>query len=151
MRVSYNQLTELTGKTYRTLKRLLDGLAPVSTGPTNANLWESKDALPLIYCPPGSDDVLDLNAEKARETKAKADFAEIKLAEKCGGLLCAEDLGRELETALVNFKTKLTGLPSKLSALADEPDERRRLFIDAKLIIDEALVDLARMFRRAGK
>ena len=151
MRVSYSQLTEWTGKSYRTLKRLLDGLEPVGTGPTNANLWESQQALEAIYCPQTfrSDDGLDLNAERARESKERADKLELENAVRRKELVETSDLAKKLDSDLVSFKTKLTGLPSKISALLEEPGEQRRIFLEVKAIINETLIDLAQGFGRA--
>ena len=81
MKISYNQLTELTGFTFRTLKKRMDGLKPVGSSQTGANLWESKEALLLIYSRNGTNDPdetgeqLDFNGEKARLAKEQADAA----------------------------------------------------------------------------
>ena len=48
MQVSQNQLSELTGKDRKTIRRLLSNLAPTN-GPHRAKLYESKIALETLY------------------------------------------------------------------------------------------------------
>ncbi len=46
---SINKLSELTGRTSRTIKSRLKNLAPVRQGKGRAHLYESTEALPLIF------------------------------------------------------------------------------------------------------
>lgn len=154
MDVSYSELSRLTGKSYRTIKARLEsaGLKPLQAGDQGkAHLWDSAAALEMIYSPAtvDGDGALDLNAERARLASEQADKVELENAKRRGELLEAAELGREFESLLVSFKTMITGLPSKLSALTDEPDERRRLFIESKALTDQALKDLAAGLQRA--
>lgn len=152
MKVSYAQLTELTGKAYRTLKNKMDaaGIQPagVAEGPGGANLWESKEVLPALYAGTVSVDgdgrALDLNAERARLAKEQADKVELDNAERRKRLLPAESVESAWVTMITNAKTKLTGLPSKLAALSNDPEEGRRLFHESKSIVDEVLTELGR-------
>lgn len=152
MDVTYQELSDLTGKHKNTIINRLTAstLTCEDLGPGKAKLWDSAEALQVIYEAefkrnggPAAG-ALDLNAERARAEKERADKLELENAKRRGELLEAADLAREFETLLVNFKTKITGIPSKVSALVDDIDERRRVFIEAKAITDQALTDLGR-------
>jgi phage terminase Nu1 subunit (DNA packaging protein) len=152
MDVTYLQLSELTGKHKNTIAKRLRAstLTSVDQGDGKARLWPSAEALRVIFeaefkqnGATGLDD-LDYNRERARAEKERADKLELENARKRGELLEATDVGRELSTLLVSFKTKLSGLPSRLAAMVDDSNERRRLFLEAKTIVDEALIDMAK-------
>lgn len=77
--VTYNELSELTGRTYRTVKGRLEkaGLRPVRTE-GRAMFFESPDALVAILAPKNQDEKLVLEDERAKLTieqrrKAKRD------------------------------------------------------------------------------
>ena len=89
-------------------------------------------------------EVIDYNAERARAEKGRADKLELDNAERLKKLLPADEVEKAWVTMITNAKTKLTSLPSKVSALTDDPDERRRIFTEAKTIVDESLLELAR-------
>lgn len=148
MHISYSELSRLTGMSYRTIKTRLEaaGLSPVQIGEQGkAHLWDSEKALPVIYQAAGGAcdiDCLDLNAERAREAKERADKLELQNAQRRGELVEAADMRQVIETALMQFRTSMTGLPSKLSAMVDDLDERRRMFTEADQIVRDALTDL---------
>ncbi len=150
MKLTYQQIADLTGKHKNTVINRLNAstLTHEDQGPGKAKLWESVDSLAVIYEVEFSysgcvnDDELDYNRERARAEKERADKLELNNAERRKELLPAQEVKREWINIITNAKIKLTGLPSKLSALTDDPEERRRLFIEAKAIIDEALIEL---------
>ncbi len=152
MDVSYSELSRLTGKTYRVIRARLESarLKPAESGEKGKSYsWDSVKALEAIYCnvpfaENGFERDIDFEKERARAEKERADKLELENARRRGELLEAAEVGRELSTLLVSFKTKLSGLPSRLSAMVDDSDERRRLFIEAKAIIDETLIDMAK-------
>lgn len=152
MHVSYAQLTDLTGLAYRTLKSKMEaaGIGPIvgRTGQSGANLWESKDALPVLYAKTtspasgGEDCVIDYNVEKARAEKARADKLELANAEKRGELLDAASVVEKWSTEVINAKTKLLSIPSKVSVLIEDDEERRRIFADVNELIRDILTEL---------
>ena len=147
MHVSYRELSRLTGKTYTTIKNKLEsaGLKPVSTGEKGkAHLWDSQQALEAIYATAAIDgDGLDLNAERAREAKERADKLELQNAFRRKELLLASEVKREWAKIVITVKTKITGLPSRLAAMSDEPDEGRRFFTEATDIVNQCLTDIS--------
>jgi hypothetical protein len=145
MDASYSELSRWTGKSYRTIRAKLDaaGLSPVKQG--TAILWDSAAALDAIYCPSECDGgILDLNAERAREAKERADKLELANAERRGELCWVADVEKSWAEIVMRVKTKFTGIPSKLAALATEPDEGRRIFTEARDIVNQALTEIAR-------
>ena len=152
MDVSYSELSRLTGKTYRVIRAKLESarLKPIESGEKGKSYsWDSVAALEAIYCnvhfaENGVERDIDFEKERARAEKERADKLELENAKRRGELLEAAEVGRELSTLLVSFKTKLSGLPSRLSAMVDDADERRRLFIEAKAVVDETLIDMAK-------
>ncbi len=86
MKVSTNQLSELTGKDRRTLKRLLEPLTPEIDG--RAHLYESVIALQLIYEVDADGGMLDLQQERAHLARAQtAELHQIKIDEAKNRLL----------------------------------------------------------------
>ena len=73
--VSYNRLSELTGKSYRTIKGRLVKAGIESTGKVgNAFLFDSEEALPVLYLLSDKSEAPDLQMERAllaREQKLK--------------------------------------------------------------------------------
>ena len=62
MLLSINQISELTGQDRRTIVKQLDGL-PFQPGDKNAYLYQSTEALPLVYA---ADNLEGARAEQAR-------------------------------------------------------------------------------------
>ena len=98
MNVSLNHLSSLTGQSYRTIKkRLTDaGLRPVqdSKKPGCAILFESADALPILYGV-GSD-IEKLNLEQERAVLAQEQTRKVKIDNDLReGLLVSTDLVTE--------------------------------------------------------
>lgn len=152
MQVTYQQIADFTGKHKNTIMARLNAstLTCNDLGPGKAKLWDSGDALQVIYeaefkkngvpvC-----DGLDLNQERTRESKERADKLELENAARRKELLPAAAVEKTWAAIVLAAKTKITGLPSKLSAIMSEPEEQRRLFIEAKKLTDEALTDLAK-------
>ncbi len=106
--LSYNQLSDLTGFTYRTVKKRLEnaGIKPVRKD-GNAHLFNSVDALQVLFVQQVPDeneeDITDytilLEKEKHREKKRQNDLEEkliapvglmIEALEKSGNIIIAE-------------------------------------------------------------
>ncbi|MBU1566878.1 MAG: terminase small subunit [Proteobacteria bacterium] len=81
MRVTYNQLSEMTGKTYRTIKKYLDsaGVNPIADE-GNKIFFDSVDALECIYTHKASCDTGNIiemiDEEKHRKLKRENDEAD---------------------------------------------------------------------------
>lgn len=146
--VSYNELTELTGKSYRTLKKKLYGLTPVGKGKSGAKLWDSIQALERIYASTngtgghegGQDEVFDLSQERAMLAREQREKVMIENAEKKKQLIPADKVKEVWARIVVAVKTQLLALPDRLAQLleASETVEDRRALIDSevKTILD---------------
>lgn len=123
MKVSYTQLSDLTGMTYRTIKKRLDSanLKPAgqAEGPGGANLWESKDALRAIYAPVAGDR-LDPGQERALLDREKRKTQEMKNKELKGQLIDAERVSELWARIIVAAKTKILSIKSECAPLVRE-------------------------------
>lgn len=143
MKVSYNQLQDLTGMSYRTIKKRIEGLEPIGAGQNNANLFDSRDALRLIYNhDKTAGGKLDAIEEKALLDKSKRIAQEMKNAETEGRLIDATDNAKFWTDCILAWKSKLQSIPTKLANLIN-PDDRQRCFDLARKEIDELLTDMA--------
>lgn len=141
MKISYNQLTELTGFTFRTLKKRMDGIKPVGSSQTGANLWESNEALLLIYSrnetndPNETGEQLDFNDEKARLAKEQADGQALKNAKDRGELIPASEITETWGRIVTAAKMQFLALPDRLSQMLETAAtaDKRRTIIDAEI------------------
>lgn len=79
--LTINQLTELTGRTARTIKKRLADVSPVRTT-DHASYYSPREALPAIFLgDPKPNDSLDLTRERARLAREQADATAIKNAQ----------------------------------------------------------------------
>lgn len=117
--VSGRQLSELTGKTWRTVKSRLDaaGLDPARRV-RNADLYESTAALAAIYAPDarGDDDAATLTAERARLAKEQADRTALDNATRRGELVEMAVVAEEWSRYFQAFRERFIGFPVKVAA-----------------------------------
>jgi len=145
MKVSYNQLCEMTGFTYRTIKKRIDGIEPVGVTRTKANLWESTEVLPAIYAYNGTaggdnkkaDSCLSVNDERARLAKAQADGQELKNAQLRRELIPVSETVNLWGRIITAAKRQLLALPDRLSQILETTTtvEERRAVIDREIRI----------------
>ncbi len=88
-------------------------------------------------------EILDLEAEKARLTKAQADSTELKLAQQRGELLDAKSVQAEWEEYIMACRAKLLSLPSKLAAIITHETEPTLVQATLQDAIHEALSELS--------
>lgn len=142
--VSINQLQQLTGKSYRTIKARIDGLEPVGTGRNNANLWESKKALQLIYGVRKKDEIaLDATVEKAKLDQARRIEIERKHKEAMGELVDAEEVNRVWTNHIAFARTKLLAIGPKLAPALLNIDDPNKVKKEIDKLIYETLDDLS--------
>jgi phage terminase Nu1 subunit (DNA packaging protein) len=150
------QLSDLTGKHYKTLKRRLAGLKPVRrTG--NAIFYDPTEALPLIYSADyGSqdpDEDLDPRAHqnavvkaRARYENARADTEELKAAKMKGELILASQAEKAWAGCVIACRTKLLSLDARVvsSLTASLPPETlTELAAGIREVVHEALTELS--------
>ena len=141
-RISYNGLTELTGMTYRTVKKRLAAAGVDSVGKEgNALLFDSADALPALFVVSEQDSTLE--AERLRLTKEQADAQELKNAVARGELLDGDEVEQEWQSMIAASRAKMLTIPTKVAADYPLVEERPRVEAMVKGYLYEALDELA--------
>ena len=122
MLVNIDMLTKLTGSTRRTILMKCTDLERV-TGKGREHLFESKDALPLIFGNKKDTDKT-LESERTRLATAQAEKAEIEVSIMKGNLIPAEHVEKAVNNMVNAFKAKMLSLPTKAApsvvVLADQ-------------------------------
>lgn len=108
---SISRFAELTGKAPRTIKPLILALQPVIDG--RSHLYETRDALPLIYGT-DSDKTYVLEEERARLAHHQANNEALKEAENRGDLIRSDDVRELLNNMIMATKAKLLALPHRM-------------------------------------
>jgi hypothetical protein len=117
--ISGNQLSEMTGKSWRTVqKRLAAAGIEATRREGNADLFEAPAAFAAIYLPDAPKG-LDPAQERARRDRATADKLEQELAVRSGELMVATDAAAAWTDHIAAAKTKLLSLPTKLPPLLE--------------------------------
>ena len=129
-----SELAELTGKTWRTIrKRLKDrGIRP--TKADRKSEWYRTDrALAAVYEPvqPLPKDALNLEQQRARHSKALADSRELDLAFRRGELASLPAIEKELAYALAVFRSNTLAIPTRVA-----PELEGRTAAEIKAILD---------------
>ncbi|MFE8032268.1 hypothetical protein [Thiohalocapsa marina] len=138
MKVSITELSGLTGRDRRFIRSRVAGL-PSEAGPKGAILVESSQALAAIY----QTDRLDPGLERARLDRARADLAELALAQKRGELLAASDVEENWTSMVLNARSKLLALPSKLAHELAGTRDPAEVASRLKTAVYQALEELA--------
>lgn len=137
MEMTMNQLVELTGKTFRTIKKRLEPLAPVREA-GNASYYNTKDALALLYPTIASEMAQEnLMLERARREKAQIEVGKMR-----GELIPVGDIAKVLGTQFGFLRAQIRSIPSKsakpLSMISDPHEVYNRL----TEMVDECLSEL---------
>jgi phage terminase Nu1 subunit (DNA packaging protein) len=141
--VSVNELANLTGKQWRTVKSRLDaaGLTAVAHS-RNATLYASADALEAIYAVSGAAGELHLDEERARLAKEQADKLAIENALTRGEIMYTTDMAEAMGVCYEAARAKLRAAGSKLGVILDPTNPKRaRDLIDREH--NEVLTELA--------
>lgn len=92
---------------------------------------------------PESEERIDYQAERAKLVRAKRKNEEFDLQVKENQLHSSEDIEQVMTNMLINFKTRLMAIPSKLSPILCKKTDKADIFTILKQSIDEALNELA--------
>ena len=146
--VSINQLVTLTGKTSRTLKKILADVEP-SSQEAGSILYIPSEVLPIIYderrgCGNGGPSH-DLNPiqEKARLDKLKADKVQIEIDVLKETLIPIERVEQSWSKLVSAFRSKILAMPSKLSPRVCAVKEIKEVEKILKAEVNEALTELS--------
>jgi phage terminase Nu1 subunit (DNA packaging protein) len=122
MKVSMNQLSELTGMDRHTVAKRLRDL-PSEPGPRRAQLVESKDALRVLYIAAAGR--LDAEQERAKLSREQRLGLEQRRRKEAQELIEAEDAIAAWGRIIGSAKAQLMGLPMRLApAVIGLPDMR---------------------------
>lgn len=135
MEMSINQLMELTGKSFRTIKSRIAKLTPVSED-GRASYYETKDALEAIY------QLSELAKENLLLERARREKAEIEVKQLRGEVVSVAEATKTVSKEYSYLRSQFRSIPSKLakplSMLADPNEVHVRL----SEAIDECLSEL---------
>lgn len=92
---------------------------------------------------PESEENIDYNTERAKLMRAKRMNEEFDLQVKEGQLHSTADIEAVMTDMLINFKTRLMAIPSKLSPVLAKKTSKAEVFKALKASIDEALYELS--------
>lgn len=130
--VSATVLAKIIGVTDRRIRQLAEEGILVKVGHGRYNLQDSLQAYVLnlrveLECKrenQESEEILDLEREKAIHENVKRHMSELKYLLMKGNLHRSEDVQNVMTDMLLNFKTKILSLPSKLTPrLVNRQDE----------------------------
>jgi hypothetical protein len=92
---------------------------------------------------PESAEAIDYNTERAKLIRAKRQNEEFDLGVKEGNLHTSEDIEAVMMDMLINFKSRLMAIPSKLSPVLSKKTDKAEIHRILKDSVDEALNELA--------
>lgn len=92
---------------------------------------------------PDSEARLDYNTERAKLVRAKRKNEEYELQLKERQLHTSEDIETVMTAMLINFKSRLSSIPSKLAPLLSSKSDKAEIAGILKNNIDEALQELS--------
>jgi len=132
--LSLTQLAQLTRRKRETIRRRLDGFAPVRTN-GRGRYYDSAGALEMIFVA----ETIDLSRERARLARAQAQAQELKNQETEGRLLDFDDVVQTWSMQITAAKSKLRAIPKTLVSRSALPKRYVRVVLRR---IDEALAEL---------
>jgi phage terminase Nu1 subunit (DNA packaging protein) len=112
-----NRLRDLTGMGHRTLQARLASLTPAREG--KSLLYESRDALPLLYQVRDVARRYDLEEERARLSHHQANLAALDEEVKKKNLIPADVVLERWQTVIANVRARLLSIPSQLAATCE--------------------------------
>ena len=116
--ISGSQISDLTGASWRTVRKRLDaaGLAPTRDGA--ADMWESTTALRAVLVE-AKPDGLDPQQERARKDAAMALKVEMENLRRAGQLMEASEVTAAWADHISSARSRLLAIPSKLPPLME--------------------------------
>lgn len=137
MKQSISELASLTGMDRRRITSVVADLKPES-GPRGSKLYESKEALPLLY----TGDNFDDKKERARLTHHQANIAALDERVKSGELVDREVVVAEVAESIANARAKFLNLPTKVSTVIVAMDDLHEVQAVLEGAVHEALGEL---------
>lgn len=144
---SLSELSELTGFDRRKVSRRLETLKPTKRG--RSHLYDSPQALRLLYGDSAADGKLDPQQERAALDRARRESVEADNKKKAGELIHVEEVTAEWVKLLGIFKARLMALPMRLAPELLAASDLRTTENIVKSGIVEALEELSRTSERS--
>lgn len=131
---SINKLSELTGFDRRTISARLKTIEPKKEG--RSNLYETTEALPLLYGVEREGPTLDVSQERAALAREHRLVAEMRRKEIAGELMPASLVIKLGSSMVAMARSKLLAIHSKIRGRypeipEDVPDDVEQLIIEA--------------------
>ena len=138
---SISRLSELSGFDRRTIRKRLADLTPIREG--RALLYETQDALPLLYSYGAEGDEFDLTEQRARLAFHQANNERLKEEERTGRLIPADAVEQAWLDHVTAARAVLLALPTKLAPIVMSASTIREVEDFARDEIFRALDSLA--------
>lgn len=163
-KLSINQLQELTGCSYRTVKKRLsdEGVDPIQKD-GNSLFYDPKEALPIIFevqgyhtsgfAPdvvgedPGDSEStgrMDPAKENAKLAKARTEKIKIEIEVMKKNLIPADEVEREWSDLVVAFRSRILGISARYASILFATIDVREFEIKLKDIHRDALTQLSK-------
>ena len=155
--LSLNQLQQLTGRSYRTIKARLEKLEP-SSRDGKTIFYSPREALPLLFedvvrIEDGGEDLDEdgkrlkpyerLTLQRIRFEKARADKIELEVDQIKKNLLEAEKVELAWSEMIGSFRAKILGLPARSALQVSQMDDPAEIEALMRSIVSEALTELS--------
>jgi phage terminase Nu1 subunit (DNA packaging protein) len=135
MKQSISELSHLTGMDRRRIRGLLCDL-PSETGPKGALLYESAEALPLLYLQPGDGDTFDLTDERARLAHHQANRAALEAEQLAGSLIEIEAVASVVGEEYSNVRSRLLAISTRAA-----PQVIGLSIVEVKALLDDMVFE----------
>jgi len=112
MRKSISELASLTGMDRRRIRAVLCDLS-AEQGSKGAVMFESVEALPLLYLSPGDCDLFDLTAERARLAHFQANKSQLEAERLAGSLIEIEAVAAVVGTEYATVRSRLLAISTR--------------------------------------
>lgn len=135
-------VSTLSGWTRIDRRQITQRLASLKSepGPHRSKLYPSETALRLIYATDGN---LDPQQQRARLDCARADLAELDLAQKRGNLLDASVVSETWSHQVLIAKGRLLAIPNRLAPIVVGMGDMREIELAIRDEIYSALTELS--------
>jgi len=142
IKLTINQLSQITGKTFRTIKERLSNLEPVIEDGTGT-YYETIEALPLIFEIEGGKKKLSLHDARAILTMVQTEKAKVELHKMKGLLVVAEDVEKKIAAMVVAIRSKFLNVPNKAMPIWKSLKKDYEFEQGLRELIEETLIELS--------
>lgn len=138
---STNWLSEKCGMERKTISKRLESLTPIADG--RSKLYDTKDALPLIYGVAGGGAQGDLSRERALLARVQRQKIELETAILRADVIPSEVVKEVWSQLLAACRARLLALPSRIATLAITATTHAEIEQIAGDLVHEALNELS--------